>query len=223
MGFHAFPTRTIEHNARLALVDGRYISINGQTTPFISESLLSSAQYSSFGQYTNIEFASGLLVNPISGADTTIKLNAAPGSYKNFYLSVDVFVAAGSEAGVAFRTTEFNDNLNSYGYCVRLKTGQVVIAKGTNANSAGELDIIDVPSYAVKMNDFNTLEVSVVDNKIAVYVNGDFVKMVVDSTYTNAGAIGLYVYNDSSLSATLGESKFKNFYIHYPGRYAQTV
>jgi hypothetical protein len=138
-------------------------------------------------------------------------------------MSVDVNVGVGAEAGITFRTTTPNDNQNSYAYSVRLKAGQVLITKGTNGESSDSFTVLAAPICSVNIDSFNTLEVSVFGDKISVCVNGDFVKSIKDSSFTGAGSVGLYVYNDSSLGSTLGNAIFKNLYIHYPGSFIQNV
>jgi hypothetical protein len=229
VGFFDFPvektTKQITHNARLALVDGRLISINGQIPPSVTNMLrdILFTDYISYGEYTNIESGhQGLSINSVSGKDSTVVLNSI-GPQTNFYMSVDVNVGVGAEAGITFRTTTPNDNQNSYAYSVRLKAGQVLITKGTNGESSNGFVVLAAPICSVNIDSFNTLEVSVFGDKISVCVNGDFVKSIKDSSFTGAGSVGLYVYNDSSLESTLGNAIFKNLYIHYPGSFIQNM
>jgi len=155
-----------------------------------------------------------ITANRDGGAATDAKLKiSSAGDWQNFRAEVDLkFAAANIEAGLFFRTTNYGDGAHNYAYRVAITTAAINFGRGSNSSSssAGTFTSISNVAVTLSVDTWYHLTVITSTNFFSVELNGvRHMNGVSDSTYSAAGGMGLFVYNNTGADGA--KAYFKSF------------
>lgn len=145
-----------------------------------------------------------------TGFDARSRLDFAGSGWQNFTLEVDIVLPpANAQAGVVYRTTGWQNNTNTFAYCVILQTTGIVLGYGTNsASGTGTFTTLSNISLTLTAGTTYRLKVVVNGSSHQAYINDVSCISRTDSTYSAAGYVGLRYENGTG---STGNTTFDNF------------
>lgn len=173
---------------------GGDLSLNGSTRNWNNGSSSSQTLYGK-GNPTDGVSSGQYFLTCSTLSETRSRLDFA-GTWADGTIEVDL-VTINDRTGVTYRTTNWNNNDNSYAYAVELRGLDISIHKGTNDASGGNSTQLGIVSFNPPLaNGTYHLKVVFSGSSHTVYMNGTQYLSVTDGTYTAAGMVALRNRND---------------------------
>lgn len=121
------------------------------------------------------------------------------GQRQNFTAEIDVKVdSASAQYGLVYRTSNWQNNNNTFAYVAFLTTADVELGRGTNSTSGGgSYTQINDAAISLEEGSWHRLKVAVSGNSHKVSVDEILMLDETDSTYTGQGYLGTRMYNFS--------------------------
>lgn len=185
------------------------LQLNGYARDWHDANFANQPSYGSTFQWQSV-LTKQFYLTAGNGGDARSRLDFAGSSWQNFTTEVDVVLpAAGAQAGLEYRTTGWQNNLNTFAYVVMLSTTQIQLGTGTNSSSgSGTFTSIKTVSLTLSAGTTYRLKVVVSGTTHAAYINDVLLYSITDATYTAAGYLALRLYNASGSTQT---GYFANF------------
>jgi len=174
------------------------LTLNSHMVSWITGTSDAQTQWAS-GTSPSTVIQNGMCNLNVTGAgDIKSQLTNIP-STGDFILDVDlVCPAAAGEIGIVYRTTEWTNANDTYGYSVFIKTTDLIFAKGSNS-STGAYTALQTIALSLTAGQTYHLQIQVSGNAHTFYLNGTKYGPYTDTTYPSSGGggVGLRCYSPS--------------------------
>lgn len=144
-----------------------------------------------------------------TASEVKYRLDVGGNTWKDSVIEVDVKIDAGVQSGIVYRTTDWSNAGNSFGYLAAVSTFELLLGYGTNSDAGGTFTLLADVSLNLTAGNWHHLKVVCSGSNHQVFLDDVLYINISDGTYTNPGYVALRVYNGSTTTAITGY--FRNF------------
>jgi hypothetical protein len=150
-----------------------------------------------------------LFIMTNSGTDVSSRMDFA-GTYNNFTLSVDIQIPANAadSVGVTYRTTNWGNGNNSWGWSVNVSQSFIQLGYGSNNGAATtqaytSVQVFNPASFAPTAGSVHTLTVIANGTNHQVWLDGVQYINITNATYSgNTGYVAMHAFNGSGINTS---------------------
>jgi len=182
---------------------GNSITINGVRRNWDDANLSSQTLYGSSSPAQGINYRRLFTSTNGSGGEVHDRFDFAGNTWQDFRLDIDIQIPsdASQSVGVIYRTSNWNNGNNTYGWVVDVNTASIQLGYGSDAGSSGtyhNITTFNPAGFAPAANSVHTLTVIVQSTHHQIYLDGVLYIDIFDSTFNQAGYVATHAFNASA-------------------------
>ncbi len=180
--------------------------ITGSYKGWQDGSLASQTQYGDSGGNPDTSIENGQLELRCGSSSPPDEMRSQfnfAGQWQNFICEVDIThytdTTSNINNGIVYRTTGWQNNNDTYAYCVQMESTSIALVRGTNSSSgAGSSTLIQRTTVGWVAGAAYHVQIIVSGSSHQVYVNNIRYINSTDSTFSGSGYLGARLYNNTS-------------------------